>query len=339
MDKSGFIKDFSASLTEYFDSKSISVIENMLFIALNKYRLEEEDTSLSINVEHDNEWYIKRFLAIKIVNGCSPKTIKYYTTVLDAVFSKINKHIRLITTDDLRLYFAFRDMQDKVSKTTQDNELRVLRSFWQTMTSEEILEKDVTRKISKIKTPKRIKKPFNEYEIEMLRMDAGKRKEGKKYIAIIDVLASTGCRVSELVAMNRQDLEGNKIVIRGKGNKERYVYLNARAMFSLNEYLATRTDEHEAIFIGYNIKKREITERITASAVETIIRDCGKRVGIAKAHPHRFRRTTATLALRRGMPIEQVGRMLGHEQLTTTQIYARSDESDIERAHEMFLGS
>ena len=339
MSNSEFIKKFAESLCDSFGSDEINNIENKLYIALNGYRLEHDSTAISVNVEYDNEWYIKKFLAIKIVNGCSNKTINYYKLILDAVFKKINKHVKTITTDDLRLYLAYRDIQDKVSKTTQDNELRVMRSFWQTLTTEEILEKDITKKINKIKTPKKVKKPFTEYEVEMLRKEVAKHQQGKKYLAIIDVLSSTGCRIGELVAMNRNDLEGDKIIIKGKGNKERYVYLNARALFSVNDYLKSRDDAYDAMFVGYNIHTKEITERITAGAVESYIRRCGKHVGIKKAHPHRFRRTTATLALRRGMPIEQVGRMLGHEQLSTTQIYAKSVESDIARAHEMYLGS
>lgn len=339
MNNGEFIKKFAESLCDSFEGEEINKIENKLYIALEGFRLERDSTAISVKVEGNNDWYIKKFLAIKIVNGCSKRTINYYKLILGNVFNRINKHVKTITTDDLRLYFACRDIQDKVSKTTQDNELRVLRSFWQTMTTEEIIDKDVTKKINRIKTPKKVKKPFTEYEVEMLRKEVAKHLQGKKYLAIIDVLSSTGCRIGELVAMNRSDLEGNKIIIKGKGNKERYVYLNARALFSVNDYLNSREDAYDAMFIGYNIVTREVTNRIKAGSVEDFIRRCGKHVGINNAHPHRFRRTAATLALRRGMPIEQVGRMLGHEQLSTTQIYAKSDESDIARAHEMYLGS
>ncbi len=220
-------------------------------------------------------------------------------------------------------------MQDNVTKTTQDNELRVLRSFFSWLCAEEYIVKSPTLKIKAIKKEKRMQKPLNEIEVEKLRRAAINRRD----LAIIDTLLSTGMRVGEMVLLNRADINGNECIVFGKGEKERPVYFNAKAIVSLNSYLEERNDECEALFV----RLRKPNERISISGIEDVVRKVGKAAGIDKVHPHKFRRTAATLALNRGMPIEQVQQMLGHSHLDTTILYAQSTLENLKASHKRFV--
>ncbi len=337
-----FISDIGQQLSVHMSGDDVQLVVNKLYVALEGCTIEKQSYQLSTDVLHDNEWYINRFIAIKHIAGCSKSTLLYYRQTLEKVFRCLNKHVVDITSDDLRFYLAIREERDGLSKTSLDNELRVCRSFWTAMAAEELLEKNITVKVPRIKAPKTVRKPFTEMELEKLRQGLLNSRDVHgtklKHIAIFEVLASTGCRVGELIKMKRSNLEGNKMIVIGKGNKERYVYFNARALIALNNYLATRTDNYNSLFLGYDVQHPDVVyEYMTRGAVESFLRSLGKRCGVENCHPHRFRRTAATLALRRGMPIEQVSKLLGHEQLGTTQIYASSTDSDIERAHEKYL--
>ena len=220
-------------------------------------------------------------------------------------------------------------MKDKISKTTQDNELRVLKSFFNWCSAEGYICKSPTLNIKPVKQEKRIKQPFSEVELEKIRNAADNIRDK----AIIDVLYSTGVRCAELIAMNKEDIDGDEIVVFGKGEKERIVYLNARAKLSLQDYLNSRTDNNDSLFV----ELRSPHKRLTAGAVETLIRNVGNKAGVKKCHPHRFRRTCATIALNRGMPIEQVSQMLGHAKIETTTIYARSNEENVKNSHKKYV--
>ena len=338
MEKGDFIDSFIYSLSGFIEQEKITELKDRLYAALADYNLVSKDseTAVSCAVEYDNEWYLGRFLAIKSIAGASKKTLAYYRQTIGHMFLTIGKHIKLITTDDMRLYFAHRNIRDNLSKVSQDNERRVFNSFFKTMVEEELLEKNIMVKIPQIKKPKIVKKPFSEYEIELLRKAAEGTGgvKGKRALAIIDTLYSTGCRVGELSGMNRTALEGDKILVTGKGNKQRYVYFNAKALLSVNIYLQTREDDSEALFVETHRPYR----RLQVGSIGSIVKNVGTLAGVKNVHCHRFRRTAATIALKRGMPIEQVSLMLGHDELSTTQIYAKSDASEVERAHSLFLG-
>lgn len=342
--KQELIDKIALHMSEY--GADLETIKTQLIIDMNDYEISKKETAVAIrNVDKNNE-ILKRFLISKTVKGCSDRTIKYYGEEIKKILEKINKSFDEVTTDDLRFYFAIRDRRDGVSKTTQDNELRILRSFYQFCYTEEYISKDPTAKIDKIKEQKKKKKAFTELEIEKMRAILRTNREK----AIFEVLLSTGCRVSELVAIRKSDISSEKILINGKGNKQRYVYINAKASFAIEMYLRERKDENPYLFAGgvfqgtkqarenwyKNPESVSKSEHLETGSVESFIRRLGNRCGV-KAYPHKFRRTCATMALRRGMPIEQVSKMLGHEQLSTTQIYLELDERDLEQAHRKYV--
>lgn len=327
------IRDVGMMLTGVVDDDRIRQITGIVGVALRGCRIERECTDLSTEFSITNDEYIKHFVALKTVKGCSKRTLKYYKDTMTKFFMAVNKPVPTVETNDIRAYLAIRDRRDGVSKTTQNNELMVIRSFFATMLAEEYVHKNPTAKIEKIKTKKKQKEPYSEMEMERLRAACRRPIEA----AIVEVLYSTGCRVGELIGMNVDDRDEDKVLVHGKGGKDRWVYLTPRATIALEKYLATRTDTKEAMFVGTIKSKRTVSDRITDSSVEQMVRSIGKRAGVQGVHPHRFRRTTATMALRRGMPIDQVSKLLGHEQISTTQIYAITDLQELERNHGKYI--
>lgn len=319
-------------------------IDTALRIALHGLMLSKEETALSTEVHRPNEDYLKQFLAVKMVKGLSEKSLKLYANTVQRLFVYIDKPVPEMTANDIRYYLALRKSRDEISNVTLDSELRNLRSFFTTLHVEEMIPRNPTAKIDKVKSEKRTKEPFTELDVERLRVAAMNPRSsltnGKRNLAIVETLYSTGCRVSELVNIKRKDVETEQVKVLGKGNKERYVYLNPRAQIAIETYLASRTDHFEWLFPGsdYESKGKVLLDKpIDKGTVEGMIRKLGKQAGIKNCHPHRFRRTAATIALRRGMPIEQVSRMLGHESITTTQIYAITADEDVQNSHRKYL--
>lgn len=312
-----------------FDGKQLDTIKQALYIVLNDYSFGLKTTDLAPIHSDTKAKAVQMFFVSKKVEGCTDRTLTYYRGVLSRFFKEVTHPIEEITGDDIRFYVATRAMRDNLSKTSQDNELRVLKSFFNWCSDEGYIGRAPTHNVNPIKKEKRIKKPFTEIEIELLRQNA----KNKRDLAIVDVLYSTGVRVSELCNMSMNDIENDEITVFGKGEKERVVYLNAKAMLSLKQYLKERTDDNEAVFVT---SKSPYT-RLNKGGVEVMLRDLGKRAGVKNTHPHRFRRTAATLALNRGMPIEQVAQMLGHEKIETTTIYARSDKDNVKASHRKYV--
>ena len=320
-----------------YPADQVNEIEMFLRSILYDYDITRKETAVTVYSGDDDERAIKKFLATKLVQGCSQRTIKYYQGILNFFKSKINKPLLEITTDDILYYLAIRSTVDKVSACSQDNELRVFRSFYSFLTTEEWIERNPTLKISKIKGTKKVKTAFTETELELMRNACNTRNGmNQKHLAILEVLISTGCRASELADMKLENLDGDKIRIIGKGNKERWVYLNARALIALNNWLKERKFNSLYIFTGENIATGEQTEKLNSESVNDIVKRIAQRAGVEGAHAHKFRRTAATLALRRGMPIEMVSKMLGHEQLGTTQIYLQITDDELEAAHKKY---
>ena len=326
------VSDMERLCVGFLTAEQIRQVGGALSIALRDCTITREEKALSTEFAISNAEYVNRFLVLKTVKGCSQRTIKYYRETLGKFFRNITKPMPAIEANDIRAYIAMRDRRDGVSKVSQNNELHVLRSFFFTMQTEEYIVRDPTVKIGCIKSPKRVKQPLTEMELEKIRQACRNEKQR----AIVEVLYSTGCRVSELVGMDWDEITGDEVLVHGKGNKDRICYLNPRAIVALEAYKRTRTDAFPAVFIG-QAANGKISERIRASSVEKILRDLGKRAGVENVHPHRFRRTAATMALRRGMPIDQVSRMLGHENIGTTQIYAITDQTEIKRSHGKYL--
>lgn len=334
-EKDEVIRKIITKCSLFLSQEALSRLEKVLLVSLYDYSVTKQVTALSTEVLIPNEKYLNQFLAIKKVAGLSEKSLKAYQTEINMMFSFFsNKAIKEITTNDLRFYLASQQMERGLSNVYVDTKLRYLKSFFKTLRIEGLIASDPTERIAKIKCEKVIKKPFTDIELEQLRKEASK---DVRTAAIVEFLASTGCRVSEVSGANRTDIKDDRLIITGKGNKQRYVYLNARAQLSIYNYLSTRKDDNEALFVGCRFNSEKQVKRLGQWRIEQIIRELGKAVHIDNCHPHRFRRTTATQALKNGMPIEQVSLMLGHEELSTTQIYARSDETDIHSAHKKYV--
>lgn len=323
------INDVLMRLGEDFTENQRFEIKQILTVTLATYDITKATEELVVYQEDEKQKLVKLFIVTKKIEGCTDKTLKYYSSEVRKFAMAVNKPWAEVTADDIRLYIAQKAIKDKVSKATQDNVLRILRSFFGWLSAEEHIPKNPTVKIKRIRAERRIKKPFTEVEIEKLRNGARNLRER----AMIDLLLSTGMRIGELEGLNRRDIEGDQCIVYGKGEKERYVYLNAKAIVSLEAYLKTRTDDNEALFVS-DIKPYN---RLRISGFETRIRELGQELGIDNVHPHRFRRTAATLALNRGMPIDQVQKMLGHEQIATTLIYAQAAQENVKQSHKKYL--
>lgn len=322
-------------------------ISQDLIIILSDYEITVRETAVAIRNEDKNKFFLQKFMIAKTVKGCTDRTLKAYQTEIWRILESINKPADEIAADDIRLYLALRQKRDKVSKRTADNELRYLRTFFSYLIAEELISKNPVAKIDRIKCDKTKKNAFTELEVEKIRDACINTWE----TAVIEVLLSTGCRVTELVNIKRTDLEGDKLIVHGKGNKDRTVYLNAKALVAIEKYILDRKDNNEYLFPGgfYAAVKKDCRnwykyhERVDAErhcdvgTIRNKTNKIGKRAGVEHAHPHKFRRTCATFALRRGMPIEQVSKMLGHETIATTQIYLDLSDEELQQAHKKYV--
>ena len=322
-------------------------ISQDLIIILSDYEITTRETAIAVRCEDRNKYCLQKFLVAKTVKGCTDRTLHLYKKEIWKILEDINKTVDEITADDVRLYLALRQKRDGVTKRTADNELRYLRSFFGYLTAEEVITKNPVAKIDRIKCDKLKKKAFTEMEVERIR-DAC---ENTWETAVIEMLLSTGCRVTELVNIKIEDIEKDQLIVHGKGNKDRVVYLNAKAVVAIEKYMADRKDNNAYLFPGgffatvradcknwYKYPDRVDLERhCNIGTIQSKIRKIGRRASVVQAHPHKFRRTCATFALRRGMPIEQVSQMLGHEQIGTTQIYLDLTEEDLKQAHKKYV--
>lgn len=282
--------------------------------------------------ESGTENFVKIFLAAKRVEGCSEKTVRYYDSTIRNVLSAIGKDINQVTTDDLRMYLDEYQKRSGASKVTIDNIRRILSSFFAWLEDEDYIVKSPVRRIHKVKSCKTVKETYSDEALEIMRDSA----ESIRDLAIIDMLVSTGIRVGELVKLNRGDIdfENRECVVLGKGNKQRKVYFDARTKIHLQRYLQGRTDDNEALFVSL----QRPYNRLLISGVEIRLRELGRKLDIHKVHPHKFRRTLATMAIDKGMPIEQVQQLLGHQSVDTTLQYAMVNQANVKLSHKRFIG-
>ena len=292
---------------------------------LNEVLVPVEDSK----VNYSNEELFKAFLNAKHLEGLTERSLTYYKQELIYIFKDLKKNVLEITTKDLRNFLSKYQANNNVNNVTLNNVRRVLNSFFTWLENENYIFKSPMRRIHNIKTDKIIKQPFDLKAINKMREYA---KKEPRNLAIIDLLLSTGMRVGELVLLNRKDLDFNKkqCKVFGKGRKERICFFDERAKKSLQNYLKTRMDKEEALFV--NLRGNNKT-RINIGSIATCIRQIGRKCGIEKAHPHRFRRTLATMALDKGMPLEQVQKLLGHEEIGTTLIYANVKEANVKKTY------
>lgn len=301
------------------------VLENVLFGCEITVRTEKKDTD-------DNPKLIDAFVSAKRIEGCSEKTLKYYRTTIETMVALIDKGIRHIQTEDLRSYLTDYQSKNQSSRVTIDNIRRILSSFFSWLEDEDYILKSPVRRIHKVKAALTIKETYTDEALEKMRDNCEEARD----LALIDMLASTGMRVGELVLLNRDDINfgERECVVFGKGSKERMVYFDARTKFHLLNYLQERTDDNPALFVTL----RSPHERIKIGGIESRLRELGKHLDIPKVHPHKFRRTLATMAIDKGMPIEQLQQLLGHKRIDTTLQYAMVKQSNVKLAHRKYIG-
>lgn len=350
-----FVTDICGRMSGILDQFQLERLRNVLFIELQDCVIDKPDTEIVPYEARENVWYIKKFLVAKKVAGLSEKSLSYYSKTLNRILCEtFEKRITDISPDDMLLYFARRDIETKANKVTQDNERRILSSFFNWCRDEEYVTKSPISRMSKIKTPKKQKPAFTEMEIEQLRAACNNSKES----AVIETLLSTGCRVSELVSIKADVVGAESTIIFGKGSKERTVYFNAKAQIALMRYMSERSDNNPFLFparvsaeITQTKKKYtsgewyKIPEYVSddghtdKGSVEQMVKRIGKRAGLPRGsvYPHKFRRTCATLALRRGMPVVQVSKMLGHSSLEVTQVYLDVADDEVAQAHKKYV--
>ena len=285
----------------------------------------------AVKTDIANDEFLKMFLAAKRIEGCSDRTISYYQTTVKHLLSKTETSVRKITTEEMREYLSNYQKRNDCSNVTIDNVRRNISSFFSWLEEEDYILKSPMRRIHKIKTKTVVKSTISDEGIELLRDNCKEKRD----LAIIDLLYSTGIRVGELVNLNIEDidLEGRECVVYGKGDKERRVYFDAKAKVHLKEYIETRRDDNEALFVTLDAPH----DRLKISGVEIRLRKLGRELNLERIHPHKFRRSMATRAIDKGMPIEQVQKILGHSQIDTTMQYAMVNQNNVKSAHQKFM--
>ena len=290
-----------------------------------------EITNIKDKLTEDTTDYAKLFISAKRIEGCSERTLNYYETTINNMIEKINKKVNCMETEDLRNYLSKYQSKNNCSKVTIDNVRRILSSFFAWLEDEDYIVKSPVRRIHKVKATQTVKETYTDEELEEMRDACTEIRD----LAMIDFLASTGVRVGELVNIDKVDvnMQERSCVVLGKGGKEREVYFDARTKIHLQNYLNTRTDNHSALFVSL----LKPYERLKISGVEIRLRELGKKTNIKRIHPHKFRRTMATRAIDKGMPIEQVQVLLGHRKIDTTLQYAMVNQNNVKNSHKRFI--
>ena len=330
--KTKVIKLIKNNMKHHLDENQAIELENVLISVLDDYNITEKVPIPSRLESNENQDLLDNFLSAKRVEGCSERTITYYRTTIFKMLDDVGVKIEDITTDDLRKYLADYKDKNNASKTTIDNVRRVLSSFFSWLEDEDYILKNPVRRIRKIKTKKVVKEVISAENFEILRDSCTNIRD----LAMIELLASTGIRVGELVNLNIDDVLFNEreCVVLGKGDSERIVYFDAKTKIHLLKYLESRNDDNPALFVAF----KKPYNRLGINGVERRIRELGREANIKKVHPHKFRRTMATNAIDKGMPIEQVQRLLGHVQIDTTMQYAMVNQSNVKIAHRKYIG-
>lgn len=301
-------------------------------IVLLKNVLEGAMLKSGTGSDQSDEVLVDSFIAAKRLEGCSDRTLVFYRNTIDKMLTSIGKNIKAITTDDLRGYLSEYQNSNMVSKVTIDNIRRNLSSFFSWLEDENYILKSPVRRIHRVKATTSVKETYTDEDLERLRDSCTELRD----LAMIDIFASTGMRVGELVRLNRVDINFNEreCVVFGKGDKERIVYFDARTKIHLQNYLDDRDDDNPALFVGLKYPYN----RLKIGGVESRLKRMGNAIQVEKVHPHKFRRTMATTAIDKGMPIEQVQKLLGHEKIDTTLHYAMVKQSNVKSAHRRYIG-
>ena len=316
------------AMSKTLGNQEIERLRDVLEITFSNVEIfekNESDAVIDVSI-------IKNFLSAKRVEGCSEKSMRYYESTIRNALTTVGKSVKDISTDDLRHYLDEYQQRSGASRVTLDNIRRILSSFFAWLEEEFYIVKSPVRRIHKVKTGKVVKETYSDEALEMMRDSC----ETTRDLAMIDILASTGMRVGELVKLNRSDVDfqNRECIVTGKGNKQRIVYFDARTKIHLQNYLRERKDTNDALFVTLLAP----FNRLQISGVEIRLRHIGQDLNMTKVHPHKFRRTLATMAIDKGMPIEQVQHLLGHQSLDTTLQYAMVNQANVKMSHRKFIG-
>jgi len=326
--KQNLMNEVIQGMLPFLNNAQMERLQEVLQHTLFNYKVVENNN----NKELSEQNLVELFLAAKRIEGCSEKSLKYYESTILALLDDLEKDVKHIVTDDIRTYLTEYQARKQSSKVTIDNIRRILSSFFSWLEDEDYILKSPVRRIHKVKTGTNIKETYTDETLELMRDNCTELRD----LAIIDMLASTGMRVGEMVLLNREDIDFNEreCVVFGKGDKERIVYFDARTKIHLLNYLNSRNDDNPALFVSL----QKPYNRLQISGVEVRLRQYGKRLGLNKVHPHKFRRTLATMAIDKGMPIEQLQQLLGHRRIDTTLQYAMVKQSNVKIAHRKYIG-
>jgi len=329
--KDKIITEIQSRMSNVLTSLQLEELGTVIAFCLHSVEVVEREIS-DIEKQMDNKELLRLFISAKQVEGCSEKSMKYYESTIQMMFVEIKRPIREITTEHLRYYLANYQKKRNSSKVTIDNIRRIFNSFFGWLEDEDYILKSPVRRINKIRVDKPIKETFSDEGLELLRDACVEVRD----LALIDLLASTGVRVGELVGLNKEDINFHEreCVVFGKGGTERVVYFDARAKIHLLNYLESRNDDNPALFVSLSMP----FDRLLVGGVETRVREIGKKADVQRAHPHKFRRTLATRAIDKGMPIEQVQHLLGHVKIDTTMHYAMINQVNVKNSHRKFIG-
>ena len=316
------------AMLPYLNNDQLEKLQKVMQYVFFQYEI----TKTEKNSENAALNLMDLFLSAKRVEGCSEKSLKYYHTTIQTMLSAVNKDVKQIETEDIRSYLTSYQQQKQSCRVTIDNIRRILSSFFSWLEDEDHILKSPVRRIHKVKAATNIKETYSDEALEMMRDNCTEPRD----LAMIDMLASTGMRVGEMVLLNRNDIDFNEreCVVFGKGNKERVVYFDARTKIHLKNYLQSRTDDNPALFVSL----KSPYNRMNIGGIETCLRRLGKQLGLQRVHPHKFRRTLATMAIDKGMPIEQLQQLLGHKRIDTTLQYAMVKQSNVKIAHRKYIG-
>lgn len=325
--KENLIRDVIQGMLPYLNNSQGEKLREVLQFSLANYDIKEKEKQDDVE-----ENFVELFLSAKRIEGCSEKTLLYYESTIRAMLYDLQKEVKHVVTDDIRRYLTEYQERKKSSKVTIDNIRRILSSFFSWLEDEDYILKSPVRRIHRIKTGVNIKETYSDEALELMRDKCSELRD----LAMIDMFASTGMRVGEMVLLNINDIDFNEreCVVFGKGSKERVVYFDARTKIHLLNYLQSRTDNSPALFVSLKAPHR----RLKIGGVEKRLRELGKSLGLNKVHPHKFRRTLATMAIDKGMPIEQLQQLLGHRKIDTTLQYAMVKQSNVKMAHRKYIG-
>lgn len=321
--------EYAAALENLFDRTELTVILAKLDKVAGNYDISEKTTALMVP-EDIFPAVAKAFIASKKLEGIADTSAKNYAGILKIFFENVQKTPQDITTNDIRLFLATYKARTSVTDRTLDKYRQILNCFFTWAADEEYIPKNPCRNISAIKYEVRPRRSLTRLQLETLRRACTTKRD----IALIDVLYSTGCRVTEVANMKKSDInrEDKSIHIIGKGSKHNDVYLNTNAILSLEDYIKTRDDDSDYLFV----EMRKPHNKVSSRTIQHVFQELSREVGF-KVSPHVIRHTTATLSLQSGMPITQVQKLLGHATVSTTQIYAETLQSDVKASHQKYV--